>query len=126
MISSVSSSSYDKTKDPRFLAFSRLATEGSAEANVTDKNRYSMSFTEFCHDLEKGEIVDSQNAQNNTYNNSQSQWEFRIKESLVSKTNSQLGSEVLDIIKKAYDLGMVNNDNMLLRSRAIKAYKSSI
>ncbi len=34
--------------------------------------------------------------------------------------------KVLDIIKKAYNLGMVNKDNMLLRNEAISAYKNSI
>lgn len=39
---------------------------------------------------------------------------------------SALDSQVLDIIKKAYNLGMVNKDNMLLRNEAINAYKNSI
>lgn len=30
------------------------------------------------------------------------------------------------LIKKAYNLGMVNKDNMLLRNEAINAYKNSI
>ncbi|MCO4850695.1 hypothetical protein KK499_07175 [Bacillus vallismortis] len=39
---------------------------------------------------------------------------------------SVLDSQVLDIIKKAYNLGMVNKDNMLLRNEAINAYRNSI
>lgn len=39
---------------------------------------------------------------------------------------SALDSQVLDIIKKAYNIGMVNKDNMLLRNEAVNAYKNSI
>ncbi|RPK21038.1 hypothetical protein EH2_00331 [Bacillus subtilis] len=39
---------------------------------------------------------------------------------------STMDSQVLDVIKKAYNLGMVNKDNMLLRNEAINAYRNSI
>ncbi|EIF13335.1 SPBc2 prophage-derived protein YolB [Bacillus sp. 5B6] len=50
-------------------------------------------------------------------------WKSRITGGrAVTETDNQ----VLDIIKQAYNLGMVAKDNMLLRNQAINAYKTSI
>lgn len=50
-------------------------------------------------------------------------WKSRITSGqAVTETDNQ----VLDIIKQAYNLGMVTKDNMLLRNQAIHAYKTSI
>lgn len=122
MINSTTSYS-DITKDPRFLAFSVLATENNGQ-KVTDENRYSISFDEFCEKLAKEEIVDPKNVEN-TYNTlAKSNWDWRIAEGW--KSNPLVGSQILDIIKKSYELGLVTKDNMLLRNKAINTYKTSI
>lgn len=124
MISSVSNT-YDITKDPRFLAFSRLATENYGGDKVADEDRCSIGFTEFCEKLEKGEIVEPQNTANIENRYVEANWDFRVKNTF-EKTNPELGNEILDIIKNSYQLGMVNEDNMFLRKKAIYAYTHSV
>ncbi len=116
------STRYDITKDPRFLAFNRLATENYGSGNITDSNKYSIGFEEFCEKIENGEVVDSNNVLNN-YN--RSNWDSRVERSF-EKTDPALGHKVLEILKKSYTLGMVDKNNMLLRQKAIDAYKHSI
>ncbi|MBM7541578.1 hypothetical protein [Amphibacillus cookii] len=124
MISSVSNS-YDVTKDPRFLAFNRLATENYGGDKVADEDRYSISFSEFCEKLEKGEIVEPKNTANIANRYVEANWDFRV-ENTFEKINPELGNKVLEIIRKSYQLGMVNEDNMLLRNKAIYAYTHSV
>ncbi|WP_100331275.1 hypothetical protein [Bacillus xiapuensis] len=114
-------SSYrDLTKDPRFLAFSRLATEGYGESIVTDENRLSISFDEFLDKLETGKVVEANNLKN-TYSTYADNWKFRVNKT----TNSAQAFQILEVIQKAYDLGMVTKDNQLLRNKAINIYKQA-
>ncbi|BCT28395.1 hypothetical protein M3616_03885 [Bacillus velezensis] len=84
----------------------------------------SISFSEFCDKLEKNEVVKPENQKSSLdQNKSLDYWESRFK---PGGNLSALDSQVLDIIKKAYNLGMVNKDNMLLRNEPINAYKNSI
>lgn len=81
-------------------------------------------FDEFKDALENGKVVDNQNLKSTSELNHQfDYWKSRITGGrAVTETDHQ----VLDIIKQAYNLGMVTKDNMLLRNQAINAYKTSI
>ncbi|MCY8856360.1 hypothetical protein [Bacillus atrophaeus] len=93
-----------------------MATEGYGENNPTPS---SISFGEFCEKLEKIEVVEPENRKSSTdLNKSLDYWKSRFT---AGGNISALDSEVLDIIKKAYNLGMANKDNMLLRNEAISA-----
>ncbi|MCY7919298.1 hypothetical protein [Bacillus vallismortis] len=117
----VNVNSNDLIYDPRFLAFCNLATEGYGGNNPTPS---SISFTEFCEKLEKNEVVKPENKKSPLdLNKSLEDWKSRFN---PGGNLSVLDSQVLDIIKKAYNLGMVNKNNMLLRNEAINAYKNSI
>ncbi|OBA05985.1 hypothetical protein A9D36_09080 [Bacillus subtilis] len=117
----ISTSNYDVTKDPKFLAFCSLATEGYGQNNTQQS---SIGFNEFCEKLEKNEIVKPENKKSTLdLNKSLDYWKSRFN---PGGNLSALDSQVLDIIKKAYNLGMVNKDNMLLRNEAINAYRNSI
>ncbi|WP_332286243.1 hypothetical protein [Bacillus velezensis] len=113
--------SYNITKDPKFLAFCSLATEG---AGSSSNQQCSIGFTEFKEALENGKVVDNKNLKSSSELNHQfDYWKSRITGGrAVTETDNQ----VLDIIKQAYNLGMVTKDNMLLRNQAINAYKTSI
>ncbi|MCY9070760.1 hypothetical protein MOE65_09885 [Bacillus inaquosorum] len=109
--------SSDLIYDPKFLAFCSLATEGYGGNNPTPS---SIGFSEFCEKLEKNEVVEPENKKSSLdLNKSLDYWNG-------GGSLSAMDSQVLDIIKKAYNLGMVNKDNMLLRNEAISAYKNSI
>ncbi|MCY8721696.1 hypothetical protein P8850_09585 [Bacillus inaquosorum] len=113
--------SSDLIYDPKFLAFCSLATEGYGGNNPTPS---SIGFSEFCEKLEKNEVVESENKKSSLdLNKSLDYWKSRLN---GGGSLSAMDSQVLDIIKKAYSLGMVNKDNMLLRNEAISAYKNSI
>lgn len=113
--------SSDLIYDPKFLAFCSLATEGYGGNNPTPS---SIGFSEFCEKLEKNEVVESENKKSSLdLNKSLDYWKSRLN---GGGSLSAMDSQVLDIIKKAYNLGMVNKDNMLLRNEAISAYKNSI
>jgi len=122
MTDSISNVYSDVTKDPRFLAFSRLATENYGGNQVSEANRYSMSFQDYCEKLEKGEVVEPKNTLNNY---TKANWESRV-ERAFEKSDSALGNEVMNIIKKSYRLGLVDENHTLLRYKAIEAYKNSI
>ncbi|MGG0158343.1 hypothetical protein ABEY11_13025 [Bacillus velezensis] len=113
--------SYNITKDPKFLAFCSLATEG---ARISSNQQCSIGFNEFKEALENGKVVDNKNLKSSSELNHQfDYWKSRITGGrAVTETDNQ----VLDIIKQAYNLGMVTKDNMLLRNQAINAYKTSI
>ncbi|QQD83946.1 hypothetical protein JD965_09420 [Bacillus siamensis] len=113
--------SYNITKDPKFLAFCSLATEG---AGISSNQQCSIGFTEFKEALENGKVVENQNLQSSSELHHQfDYWKSRITGGrAVTETDNQ----VLDIIKQAYNLGLVTKDNMLLRSQAINAYQTSI
>ncbi|KZD95264.1 hypothetical protein [Bacillus subtilis] len=118
----ISSSNYDVTKDPKFLAFCSLATEGYGGNNSAPSR--SIGFSEFCEKLEKNEVVNPENKKSSLdLNKSLDYWKSRFN---PGGNLSALDSQVLDIIKKACKLGMVNKNNMLLRNEAINAYKNSI
>ncbi|MFH7814490.1 MULTISPECIES: hypothetical protein [Bacillus] len=113
--------SSDLIYDPKFLAFCSLATEGYGGDNPTLS---SISFSEFCEKLEKNEVVKPENKKSSLdLNKSLDYWKSRFN---PGGNLSALDSQVLDIIKKAYNIGMVNKNNMLLRNEAINAYKNSI
>ncbi|MGF7532997.1 hypothetical protein AAGG74_04515 [Bacillus mexicanus] len=117
----ISTSNYDVTKDPKFLSSCRLATEGYGQNNTQQS---SIGFNEFCEKLEKNEIVKPENKKSTLdLNKSLEDWKLRFT---AGGSLSAMDSQVLDIIKKAYNLGMVNKDNMLLRNEAISTYKNSI
>ncbi|MEC3755980.1 hypothetical protein P9160_00860 [Bacillus halotolerans] len=117
----VNVNSSDLIYDPKFLAFCSLATEGYGGDNPTPS---SISFNEFCYKLEKNEVVKPENQKSSLdQNKSLDYWKSRFN---AGGNLSALDSQVLDIIKKAYNLGMVNKDNMLLRNEAVNAYKNSI
>ncbi|MCY8934677.1 hypothetical protein [Bacillus atrophaeus] len=117
----ISTSNYNVIKDPKFLAFCSLATEGYGGNNATPS---SISFDEFCEKLEKNEVVKPENKKSTLdLNKSLDDCKSRFT---AGGNVSALDSQVLDIIKKAYNLGMVNKDNMLLRNEAVNAYKNSI
>ncbi|MCC2114979.1 hypothetical protein LJ568_04655 [Bacillus halotolerans] len=83
-----------------------------------------MSFSEFCEKLEKNGVVEPENKKSSLdINKSLDYWKSRLN---GGGSLSAMDLKVLDIIKKAYNLGMVNKDNMLLRNEAISAYKNSI
>ncbi|MCR9038285.1 hypothetical protein QRX25_08670 [Bacillus sp. L381] len=113
--------SYNITKDPNFLAFCSLATEG---AGISSNQQCSINFDEFKEALEKGKVVDHKNLKSSSELHHQfDYWKSRITGGqAVTETDNQ----VLDIIKQAYNLGMVTKDNMLLRNQAMNAYKTSI
>ncbi|MDZ5669124.1 hypothetical protein [Bacillus stercoris] len=118
----ISTSNYDVTKDPKFLAFCSLATEGYGGNNSAPSR--SIGFSEFCEKLEKNEVVKPENKKSSLdLNKSLDYWKSRFN---PGGNLSALDSQVLDIIKKAYNLGMVNKNNMLLRNEAINVYKNSI
>ncbi|TRZ37369.1 hypothetical protein CEQ21_18115 [Niallia circulans] len=103
----------DFSKDPRFLAFCSLACNNWDGTRVlTDETRLSMSFPDFCDMLDKGELVDAHYAQNNTFENSTTKWELVYK---FSPGDPKSKAEQLEIIKKAYSLGMMTNDDWILR-----------
>ncbi|MCM3353229.1 hypothetical protein JYG31_09555 [Bacillus halotolerans] len=84
----------------------------------------SIGFSEFCEKLEKNEVVKPENKKRSLdLNKSLDYWKSRFN---PGGSLSAMDSQVLDIIKKAYNLGMVNKDNMLLRNEAVNAYKNSI
>ncbi|WIT26853.1 hypothetical protein [Bacillus phage SPbetaL1] len=117
----VNVNSSDLIYDPKFLAFCSLATEGYGGDSPTPS---SISFTEFCEKLEKNEVVKPENKKSSLdLNKSLDYWKSRFN---PGGNLSALDSQVLDIIKKAYNLGMVNKDNMLLRNEAVNAYRNSI
>ncbi|MDQ8091391.1 hypothetical protein [Bacillus amyloliquefaciens] len=113
--------SYNITKDPKFLEFYSLATEG---AGISSNQQCSIGFTEFKEALENGKVIDNKNLKSSSELNHQfDYWKSRITGGrAVTETDNQ----VLDIIKQAYNLGMVTKDNMLLRNQAMNAYKTSI
>lgn len=118
----VNVNSSDLIYDPKFLAFCSLATEGYGGNNSAPSK--SIGFSEFCEKLEKNEVVKPENKKSSLdLNNSLDYWKSRFN---PAGNLSALDSQVLDIIKKAYNLGMVNKDNMLLRNEAVNAYKNSI
>lgn len=118
----VNVNSSDLIYDPKFLAFCSLATEGYGGNNSAPSR--SIGFSEFCEKLEKNEVVKPENKKSSVdLNNSLDYWKSRFN---PGGNLSALDSQVLDIIKKAYNLGMVNKNNMLLRNEAINAYKNSI
>ncbi|MCY8856540.1 hypothetical protein [Bacillus atrophaeus] len=118
----ISTTNYNVIKDPKFLAFCSLATEGYGGNSA---HQSSISFDEFCEKLEKNEVVKPENKKSTLdLNKSLDDWKSRF--TAGGSNVSALDSQVLDIIKKAYNLGMVNKDNMLLRNEAINAYKNSI
>ncbi|MBT9250300.1 hypothetical protein [Bacillus halotolerans] len=98
-----------------------MATEGYGGNNPTPS---SISFSEFCEKLEQNEVVKPENKKSSLdLNKSLDYWKSRFN---PAGNLSALDTQVLDIIKKAYNLGIVNKDNMLLRNEAISAYKNSI
>ncbi|MGX4766182.1 hypothetical protein ACWH4V_10445 [Bacillus mojavensis] len=117
----VNVNSSDLIYDPKFLAFCSLATEGYGGNNPTPS---SIGFSEFCEKLEKNEVVKPENKKRSLdLNKSLDYWKSKFN---PGGSLSAMDSQVLDIIKKAYNLGMVNKDNMLLRNEAVNAYKNSI
>lgn len=54
----ISTSNYNVIKDPKFLAFCSLATEGYGGNSA---HQSSISFDEFCEKLEKNEVVKPEN-----------------------------------------------------------------
>ncbi|QHF58163.1 prophage-derived uncharacterized protein [Bacillus subtilis] len=98
-----------------------MATEGYGQNNTQQS---SIGFNEFCEKLEKNEIVKPENKKSTLdLNKSLEDWKMRFT---AGGNLSTMDSQVLDVIKKAYNLGMVNKDNMLLRNEAINAYRNSI
>ncbi len=68
--------SYNITKDPKFLAFCSLATEG---AGSHSNQQCSIGFTEFKEALENGKVVDNQNLKSTSELNHQfDYWKSRI------------------------------------------------
>jgi hypothetical protein len=55
--------SYNITKDPKFLAFCSLATEG---AGSHSNQQCSIHFDEFKDALENGKVVDNQNVKSSS------------------------------------------------------------
>ncbi|MFP3916956.1 hypothetical protein U5N28_04020 [Lysinibacillus telephonicus] len=107
---------YIEKLDPMFLAFCNLANEGVDINNVTDDNRYSIHFYEFCSMIEKGEVVSEKNAEFGFENFYASNWDIRTELSTYDEGKSDIlkSASVLDIIKKCYELGMMTKENRLL------------
>ncbi|GLI86764.1 hypothetical protein ACSHUI_03540 [Bacillus subtilis] len=114
----VNVNSSDLIYNQKFLAFCSLATEGYGGNNSAPSR--SIGFSEFCEKLEKNEVVKPENKKSSPdLNKSLDYWKSRFN---PGGNLSALDSQVLDIIKKAYNF---NKDNMLLRNEAVNAYKNS-
>ena len=114
-----------KNCDPVWITFSILATESNDNSGIPGVQ--SMHFYDFCSTIESGQVISEQNVADGkvVYANRKDNLEYVIMNSLdqYGKVNKNQNNQILNIIKKCYDLGMMTKEHGLLLPSEFDALK---
>lgn len=109
-----------------FAAYTRLTVVNRAEAEyngtlVTNKSDDQLSFTDFEKDMSENKVVDKNLARNLP---SQVLNELKNEQNI---THNPFYENELNLVQKAYQLGLVGQNNLLVsRSHVLSSYQNSI